>query len=162
MGAVVAIDVRNGDVLALASRPAYDPNVFAGGITPEDWTTLTTDEWKPLRNRAISGQYSPGSTYKPFVALAGLIEGKIDPETTVFCPGYYRLGRRVYVSPQASVTGSVVLADDVSVWPMAVIRGAVMRQAYAAPACADKAQTARPAHGFQLDGWPPGDYIAAP
>lgn len=96
MGAVVAIDVRNGDLLVLASRPAYDPNVFAGGITPDDWTTLTTDEWKPLRNRAISGQYSPGSTYKPFVALAGLIEGRIDPDTTVFCPGYFRLGRRVY------------------------------------------------------------------
>ncbi len=96
MGAVVALDVRNGDVLALVSRPAYDPNLFAGGIAPEDWATLTTDEWKPLRNRAISGQYSPGSTYKPFVALAGLIEGKVDPDTEVFCPGYYRMGRRIY------------------------------------------------------------------
>jgi penicillin-binding protein 2 len=96
MGAVVALDVRNGDVLALVSRPAYDPNMFAGGIAPEDWSRLMSDEWNPLRNRAISGQYSPGSTYKPFVALAGLIEGKIDPETEVFCPGYYRLGRRVY------------------------------------------------------------------
>jgi penicillin-binding protein 2 len=96
MGALVALDPRNGDVLALVSRPAYDPNVFAGGITPDDWAALTGDEWNPLRNRAISGQYSPGSTYKPFVALAGLIEGKIDPETEVFCPGYFRLGRRVY------------------------------------------------------------------
>lgn len=96
MGALVALDPRNGDVLALVSRPDYDPNVFAGGVAAEDWAALTGDEWNPLRNRAISGQYSPGSTYKPFVALAGLIEGKIDPETQVFCPGYYRLGRRVY------------------------------------------------------------------
>lgn len=96
MGAIVAIDPRNGDILAMASLPAYDPNDFAGGIDTETWSSLTGDEWKPLRNRAVSGQYPPGSTYKPFVALAGLAEGKIDANTTVFCPGYYRLGRRVY------------------------------------------------------------------
>lgn len=96
MGALVAIDPRNGDVLAMASLPAYDPNAFAGGIDSETWSSLTGDEWKPLRNRAISAQYPPGSTYKPIVALAGLAEGKIDSGTTVFCPGYYRLGRRVY------------------------------------------------------------------
>lgn len=96
MGALVAIDPRNGDVLAMASLPAYDPNDFAGGIDTETWSSLTGDEWKPLRNRAVSAQYPPGSTYKPIVALAGLAEGKVDANTTVFCPGHYRLGRRVY------------------------------------------------------------------
>lgn len=96
MGALVAIDPRSGDVLAMVSQPAYDPNAFAGGIDPKAWASLTGDEWNPLRNRALAGQYPPGSTYKPIVALAGLSEHKITAETRVFCPGYYRLGRRVY------------------------------------------------------------------
>jgi penicillin-binding protein 2 len=96
MGALVAIDPRSGDVLALVSRPTYDPNAFAGGIDPEAWAALMGDEWNPLRNRALAGQYPPGSTYKAIVALAGLTEHKIDAHTKVFCPGSYRLGRRVY------------------------------------------------------------------
>ncbi|MBW2229264.1 MAG: penicillin-binding protein 2 [Deltaproteobacteria bacterium] len=96
MGALVAIDPRNGEILAMVSRPAYDPNAFAGGIDLETWSALVGDQWKPLRNRAIASQYPPGSTYKAIVAVAGLAEGKIDPEETVFCPGWYRMGRRVY------------------------------------------------------------------
>lgn len=96
MGALVAIDPRNGDVLALVSRPTYDPNAFAGGIDPKAWAALMGNEWNPLRNRALAGQYPPGSTYKAIVALAGLSEHKIDAHTKVFCPGSYRLGRRVY------------------------------------------------------------------
>lgn len=96
MGALVAIDPRNGDVLALVSRPTYDPNAFAGGIDSATWNSLRNDEWKPLRNRAVSGQYPPGSTYKAIVALAGLSEGIVDPEEEITCPGYYRLGRRTY------------------------------------------------------------------
>jgi penicillin-binding protein 2 len=83
-------------VLALVSSPAYNPNSFAGGIDNKTWASLTRDEWKPLRNRAVSGQYPPGSTYKAIVAIAGLAEKKLDPTATVFCPGHYRLGRRVY------------------------------------------------------------------
>jgi penicillin-binding protein 2 len=96
MGALVALDPRNGDVLALVSRPAYDPNAFAGGIDAETWRMLTTDEWKPLQDRALSGVYPPGSTYKAFVAAAALAEGVVDPEEEIVCPGHYRLGRRVY------------------------------------------------------------------
>lgn len=96
MGALVAIDPRSGDVLALVSRPTYDPNAFAGGIDPKAWAVLMGDEWNPLRNRALAGQYPPGSTYKAIVAIAGLSEHKIDSHTKVFCPGSYRLGRRVY------------------------------------------------------------------
>ena len=96
MGALVALDPRNGDVLALVSRPAYDPNDFAGGIDPKTWVGLRDHRWEPLRNRALSGHYPPGSTYKALVALAGLEEGVITPESDAYCPGHYRLGRRVY------------------------------------------------------------------
>jgi penicillin-binding protein 2 len=96
MGALVALDPRNGDVLALVSRPAYDPNGFAGGIDGDTWRALTGDEWRPLQDRALSGMYPPGSTYKAVVAAAGLAEGAIDPQEEVVCPGHYRLGRRVY------------------------------------------------------------------
>ncbi len=96
MGAVVALDPRDGDVLALVSRPAFDPNDFAGGIDAETWQRLLGDEWRPLQSRAISGQYPPGSTYKPFVAAAALQEGLIEPEVEDFCPGFHRKGRRLY------------------------------------------------------------------
>jgi penicillin-binding protein 2 len=96
IGAVVAIDVHSGDVLAIASKPGFDPNDFAGGIDSEKWNYLTTDRWKPIQNRAISGQYPPGSTYKAFVAAAGLEEGLVDPSRKIFCPGHYRLHRRTY------------------------------------------------------------------
>lgn len=95
-GALVALDPRNGEVLALVSQPAYDPNAFAGGIGADAWKALVSDESRPLRNRAISGQYPPGSTYKAVVAVAGLSEGILDPDKKVFCPGEYRLGRHVY------------------------------------------------------------------
>lgn len=96
MGALVALDPRNGDVLALVSKPSYDPNVFAGGIAAEEWKRLTRHEWKPLQNRALSGQYPPGSTYKPFIAAAALEKGLVRPEERIYCPGSYRLGRRSY------------------------------------------------------------------
>jgi penicillin-binding protein 2 len=96
MGALVALDPRNGEVLALVSRPTYDPNDFAGGIDVDTWRQLIGDEWVPLQNRATAGQYSPGSTFKAIVAVAGLAEGEVDPADEVFCPGYYRMGRRTY------------------------------------------------------------------
>lgn len=96
MGALVALDPRNGDVLALVSAPAYDANVFAGGVDRETWKALNADEWRPLRNRAIAGVYPPGSTYKAIVAAAGLAEGVVEASTVVPCPGWFRLGRRTY------------------------------------------------------------------
>ena len=96
MGALVAMDPRTGEILALVSSPAYDPNVFSGGIDSETWSNLMGDESRPLTNRAISDQYPPGSTYKPIVAIAGLSEGILDPHEKVNCPGHYRLGNRVY------------------------------------------------------------------
>jgi len=86
-GAAVVLDPRNGEVLAFTSRPAYDPNAFAAGIDRATWNALNTDDLKPLQNRALQGRYSPGSTFKMAVGLAGLEEGIITPSTTFFCPG---------------------------------------------------------------------------
>ncbi|MHC4992490.1 MAG: penicillin-binding protein 2, partial [Planctomycetota bacterium] len=95
-GALVALDPRNGDVLAVVSKPSYDPNAFAGGVDTATWQSLTTDEGRPLQNRALTSVYPPGSTYKAIVAAAGLQEGVIDPDEPFYCPGTFRLGRRTY------------------------------------------------------------------
>ncbi|MCX5857312.1 MAG: penicillin-binding protein 2 [Deltaproteobacteria bacterium] len=95
-GAVVAMDPRDGSVLALVSSPAYDPTLFNGGISQEDWKKLSGDPFHPMEDRAISGQYPPGSTYKMIVAAAALQEGLITPETSFVCNGSYELGNRTY------------------------------------------------------------------
>jgi len=95
-GAVAALDPRNGDVLVLLSSPGYDPNDFVGGIDTATWRSLNDDPRRPLHDRVLSGQYPPGSTYKPLVAAAALEEGVVTPETRVFCPGHWKLGRRTY------------------------------------------------------------------
>jgi penicillin-binding protein 2 len=86
-GAAVVMDPRTGEVLAFTSLPAYDPNDFAAGIDPAVWRALNTDRLKPLTNRAIQGLYSPGSTFKIVVAVAGLEEGVITPNFRVSCGG---------------------------------------------------------------------------
>jgi penicillin-binding protein 2 len=86
-GAAIILDPRNGEVLALVSLPAYDPNVFASGIDRVSWQRLNTDRLRPLQNRAIQGRYSPGSTFKAIVATAALEEGIITPDHTVYCRG---------------------------------------------------------------------------
>ena len=96
-GAVVAIDPRNGDVLALVSLPDFDPNAFSGGgVDPVTWRELMHDPARPLQDRALAGQYPPGSTWKPIVAAAALQEHVRTPSTTVFCPGYFAFGNRSY------------------------------------------------------------------
>jgi penicillin-binding protein 2 len=95
-GAAVVLDPRNGEVLGFVSRPAYDPNAFAGGIDRATWASLSGDELKPLQNRAIQGRYSPGSTFKMAVALAGLEEGIITPDFHVSCPGHANFYGRVF------------------------------------------------------------------
>jgi penicillin-binding protein 2 len=95
-GAVVALDPRSGDVLAMASLPSFDPNAFAGRVDRALWQRLTEDPLKPLQNRAIAGQYPPGSTYKAFVAAAALEEKLRTPRTAVFCPGAFAFGNRSY------------------------------------------------------------------
>lgn len=90
--AAVIMDVHNGAVYALASHPSFDPNLFTFGISQNDWDRLNGDEHMPLSNKAISGMYAPGSTFKMVTALAGLEAGETDSGRTTFCPGYYTLG----------------------------------------------------------------------
>lgn len=91
--AAVIIDITNGDVLAMASTPAFNPNEFTQGVSSRYWNELMKNPARPLINKCISSQYPPGSTFKMMVALASLKEG-IDPSVTVFCPGYVVLGGR--------------------------------------------------------------------
>jgi len=90
--AVVAMEVDTGNVLALVSMPGFDPDSFSKIISREYWKALSTDKKVPLLNKAISGQYPPGSTFKLMVGLAGLNAGVITPSTSVYCPGQYYLG----------------------------------------------------------------------
>ncbi len=92
--AAVVIDCENGDLLALGSAPAFDPNLFVRGISSADYRVLTDDRYVPLRNKTVQGTYPPGSTYKMVVALAALEAGVVSPGETVWCPGHYQLGRR--------------------------------------------------------------------
>jgi penicillin-binding protein 2 len=95
-GSAVALDPRTGEILAMTSLPAYDPNEFTTGIDPQLWTMLANDPETPLMNRVIQGQYAPGSTFKIITATAALEEGVITPSTTFYCPGYVRLYNRVF------------------------------------------------------------------
>jgi penicillin-binding protein 2 len=90
-GAVVAIDPNNGDVIAMTSRPGFDPNMFGRGITKSEYTTLKDDIDTPLLDRAMRGVYPPGSTVKPVIALAGLAYHVVDPDQTRFCAGQFHL-----------------------------------------------------------------------
>ncbi len=90
-GSLVAIEPGTGGVLALVSMPTYDPNLFVDGIDPQNWDALNTSADRPLNNRALSGTYPPGSTIKPFMALAGLQLGKRTPDFTIADPGFFGL-----------------------------------------------------------------------
>jgi penicillin-binding protein 2 len=90
-GTAIALDPKNGDVLALVSMPTYDPNPFVNGIEPADYNALKDDENQPLFNRALRGQYPPGSTVKPFMGLAGLELGVTSSRSTTYCPGFFML-----------------------------------------------------------------------
>ncbi len=90
-GAVVAIEIKTGGVLAFVSRPGFDPNPFVVGISNDAYQALQKSEDQPLYNRALRGLYPPGSTVKPFIALAGLEYDAISAQQKLFCPGYYQL-----------------------------------------------------------------------
>lgn len=87
VGGIVAMDPRNGEILALVSSPSYNPNLFARRLQAGDWKALLEDPYHPLQNRAIQNTYSPGSTFKIIMATAGLTEGVFDEHTRVFCGG---------------------------------------------------------------------------
>ncbi|MCO4753117.1 MAG: penicillin-binding protein 2 [Bacteriovoracaceae bacterium] len=110
-GSLVALDVKTGKILTMVSTPAFDPSQFSRGLTTEYWNSLIKNEENPLRDRSIQEHFSPGSTFKPFTAIAALEEGIIDPTTKIRCHGTYRLGRRVYHSWKRWGTEKVNVTD---------------------------------------------------
>ncbi len=106
-GALVAIDPRNGDVLAFVSKPDFDPNLFVDGIDYDNWKALNESIDTPLLNRALRGTYPPGSTYKPFMALAALELGKRTPQQTIYDPGYFMFGNHRFRDDKEGGHGTV-------------------------------------------------------
>ncbi|GGH35726.1 peptidoglycan glycosyltransferase [Cribrihabitans marinus] len=92
--AVVVMDCETGDLRAIASSPSFDPNLFVRGISVADYRGLTEDPYRPLANKTVQGTYPPGSTFKMITAMAALEEGMIEPEETVYCPGFLKVGSR--------------------------------------------------------------------
>ena len=103
LGALVAIDPRTGEVLAFVSKPTFDPNLFVEGIDQESWSALSESINKPLLNRALRGTYPPGSTYKPFMALAALETGKRGANVMVNDPGFFNFAGHRFGSPEGNL-----------------------------------------------------------
>jgi penicillin-binding protein 2 len=112
-GAAIVLDPRNGEVLSFTSRPAFDPNAFTAGIDRATWNSLINDPLKPLNNRALQGTFSPGSTFKMAVGLAGLEEGLITPDFRVNCGGGANFYGRYFRCHKASGHGSMNLAHAI-------------------------------------------------
>jgi len=115
-GALVAIDPNNGEVLALVSRPGFDPNLFVNGISYRDYNGLRDSTDRPLFNRALTGQYPPGSTTKPLIGLAGLEHEVVSQTQKIHCPGFYRLpnDERRYRDWKKEGHGLMTLGDAIS------------------------------------------------
>ncbi|MEC5215993.1 penicillin-binding protein 2 [Actimicrobium sp. GrIS 1.19] len=106
-GALVAIEPSTGDVLAYVSMPTFDPNLFVEGIDQQSWEQLNTSLDRPMVNRPLSGSYPPGSTYKPFMALAALELGKRTPASTIYDPGYFFFGNHKFRDDKEGGHGTV-------------------------------------------------------
>jgi penicillin-binding protein 2 len=111
-GAVVAVDLATGGLLAMASMPSYDPNSFSDGIGRIEWKMLADDDHVPLRNKVLRGLYPPGSTVKPMVALS-FLEAGLDPNESVFCGGGLRVGNRVFHCWQRRGHGQVNMSKGI-------------------------------------------------
>lgn len=128
-GACIVMDAHNGDVLAMVSTPGYDPNAFIGGISTRDWNALLENPRAPLRDKAIAGTYSPGSTFKMVVALAALEAGIIDYQTEIYCPGFLDWGPnrfhcwRHYGHGDMDMTSAIEQSCDVFFYETAVELG---------------------------------------
>jgi penicillin-binding protein 2 len=114
-GALIAIDPSTGGVLALVSMPTYDPNMFVDGIDPVNWDALNNSLDRPLNNRALNGVYPPGSTFKPYMALAALTLGKRTTAQAIFDPGYFDFGGRRFRDDKAGGHGYVDMYKSIVV-----------------------------------------------
>ena len=108
-GALVAIDPATGGILALVSMPNFDPNLFVDGIDSQSWDELNNSPDKPMIDRALNGVYPPGSTFKPYLALAALQDGKRTPQQTIFDPGYFSFGGHIFHDDKKGGHGTVDL-----------------------------------------------------
>lgn len=128
-GAIVAVDVNTGQVLALASKPSFDPADFIKGIDSKTWSELVNDKSSPLLNRATQGLYAPGSVFKMVPSVAALNEGFVNEEDTVYCPGYYKSGSSTFRCWKRSGHGwvnlrsSIVKSCDVYFYKIAEMMG---------------------------------------
>ncbi len=114
-GALVALDPWTGEVLAFVSEPGFDPNLFVDGIDAQSWAELNDSPDRPLNDRAIAGLYPPGSTFKPYMALAALQLGKRTPKSTIFDPGYFVFGERRFRDSKPGGNGVVDLYKSIVV-----------------------------------------------
>jgi penicillin-binding protein 2 len=114
-GAVVALEPSTGGILAFVSKPGYDPNLFIDGIDPDNWDALNNSPDHPLNNRALTGLYPPGSTFKPYMALAALELGKRTPTQTIFDPGYFMFGNNRFRDDKADGHGYVDMYKSIVV-----------------------------------------------
>jgi penicillin-binding protein 2 len=108
-GALIAMDPKNGRILAMVSKPSFDPDIFARNISPEDWKSLMENPFSPLQNKGIQGQYPPGSIFKIITAIAGLETGAITPNTQMTCRGIYPYGNRDFRCWRAEGHGTISL-----------------------------------------------------
>ena len=114
-GALVAIEPATGGILAMVSVPNYDPNLFVDGIGSQDWDELNTSADKPMLNRALNGAYPPGSTFKPYMALAALTNGKRRPEQAIADPGYFNFGDHTFRDDKKGGHGMVDMYKSIVV-----------------------------------------------
>src|SRR5687768_10631900 len=114
-GALVAIEPSTGGVLAFVSKPGFDPNLFVDGIDPQNWNELNTSLDKPMVNRALAGTYPPGSTFKPFMALAALVTGKRTPGQSISDPGFFNFGGHTFRDDKVGGHGSVDMYKSIVV-----------------------------------------------
>jgi penicillin-binding protein 2 len=114
-GALVAIEPATGGVLAFVSKPGFDPNLFVDGIDPQNWNELNTSPDRPLLNRALAGTYPPGSTFKPFMALAALTAGKRTPQQTISDPGFFNFGNHTFRDDKVGGHGVVDMYKSIVV-----------------------------------------------
>ena len=114
-GALVAIEPESGGVLAFVSKPGFDPNLFVDGIDPQNWNELNNSPDRPMVNRALAGTYSPGSTFKPFMALAALAYGKRTPQQAIADPGYFMFGNHQFRDDKVGGHGTVDMYKSIVV-----------------------------------------------
>ena len=138
-GALVALDPRNGEVLAFVSKPSFDPNLFVDGIDVDSWRELNESIDRPLLNRALKGTYPPGSTFKPFMAMAALVSGKRDPYTVIHDGGTFQFGNHTFRSHgdrglgPVDMTRSIVKSSNVYYYSLANEMGVDLMHAQLQP-----------------------------